>query len=113
MSVQAVIGMQNNNAAAGDAAAPPSGGTANGSAAAGRNPMGGSQPQTPAPAASDSAQAPEQAQRPPINGQTQGVIGISNVTLAPGSGAQGSVLTSEKNNVKLEEGTMLLLKVNP
>jgi hypothetical protein len=27
--------------------------------------------------------------------------------------AQGSVLSSEKNNVKVESGTMLLLKVNP
>ena len=49
---------------------------------------------------------------PPINAQTQGVIGLSNVTLAAGSNAaQGSVLTSEKSNVKLESGTMLLLKV--
>jgi hypothetical protein len=41
------------------------------------------------------------------------VIGISNLTLSPpANGAQGSVMTSEKNNVKLESGTMLLLKVN-
>ena len=26
--------------------------------------------------------------------------------------AQGSVVTSEKNNVKIEKGTVLLLKVN-
>ena len=52
--------------------------------------------------------------RPVINTQTQGVIGISNVTLSPApGGAQGSVMTSEKSNVKLESGTILLLKVNP
>ncbi len=35
------------------------------------------------------------------------------MTLSSGAGnaAQGSVVTSEKNNVKLESGTMMLLKV--
>jgi ribosomal protein S5 len=52
--------------------------------------------------------------RPPITGNTQGVVGISNLKLeAAPSAAQGSVLSSEKNNVKVESGTMLLLKVNP
>jgi hypothetical protein len=52
--------------------------------------------------------------RPPITGNTQGVVGISNLKLeAAPSTAQGSVLSSEKNNVKVESGTMLLLKVNP
>ena len=63
-------------------------------------------------AASD---APQQAgnARPQITGNTKGVIGISNLTLAAGENAtQGSVLSSEKNNVKVESGTMLLLKVN-
>ncbi len=50
---------------------------------------------------------------PPINGQTTGVIGISHLNLQSGAnGNQGSILTSDKNNVKLESGTMLLLKVN-
>lgn len=48
---------------------------------------------------------------PQINSQTQGVIGISNLQLSSANGAQGSVMTSDKNNVKLESGTMLLLKV--
>ena len=49
---------------------------------------------------------------PPINGNTQGVVGISNLKLEAGQNAtQGSVLSSEKNNVKVESGTMLLLKV--
>jgi hypothetical protein len=41
-------------------------------------------------------------------------VGISNLKLTSGSQpAQGSVLTSEKNNVKLESGTLMLLRVNP
>jgi hypothetical protein len=72
----------------------------------------------PPPSPSDTGGAPSDAGSaknapPPINGQTQGVIGIPNMTLAPGANAtQGSVVTSDKNNVKLESGTMLLLKVN-
>jgi hypothetical protein len=50
----------------------------------------------------------------PITGKTEGVVGISNLKLTSGSQpAQGSVLTSEKNNVKLESGTLMLLRVNP
>jgi hypothetical protein len=50
----------------------------------------------------------------PITGKTEGVVGISNLRLAPAAQpAQGSVLSSEKNNVKLESGTLMLLKVNP
>ena len=50
---------------------------------------------------------------PPITAQTKGVVGLSNLTLSEGAnGAQGSVVTSEKNNVKLENGTLMLLKVN-
>jgi hypothetical protein len=52
--------------------------------------------------------------RPPITGNTQGVIGISNLNLESASQnkQQGSVLTSEKNNVKIEKGTLLLLRVS-
>ena len=68
------------------------------------------------PAASAGTAAPDTGSEVPppvINTQTQGVIGISNVTLSPAAGgAQGSVMTSEKSNVKLESGTLLLLKVN-
>ena len=71
----------------------------------------GSQPPTAPPTGGEPQATP--SKRPPINAKTQGVVGISNLTLAPpSSGEQGSVLTSEKNNVKLESGTMLLLKVN-
>lgn len=114
MSIQAVVAPQNNND---DAGSVPSGTPSPGSPAgtttspmAGR-PGGAGQPQAqqPTPQADDSGNS---GRRPPINGQTQGVIGISHMTLSAGSSpAQGSVLTSDKNNVKLESGTMLLLKV--
>ena len=57
----------------------------------------------------------DSAQRPPITGNTQGVIGMPDLRLAPSSqnATQGSVVTSEKGNVKLESGTILLLRVNP
>jgi len=49
----------------------------------------------------------------PITGNTQGVVGISHLTLSQASsGTQGSVVSSEKGNVKLESGTLMLLKVN-
>jgi len=119
MSIQAVIGQQSSNANSGpdEAAGPTTTGAAGASPMASRSPMGSagqSQPQAmpPVPADNPGAQ-PQRSKRPPINAQTQGVIGIPNVTLsAASSGTQGSVLTSEKNNVKLESGTMLLLKVN-
>jgi hypothetical protein len=78
---------------------------------------GQTQPSTPAPNAVPTTGTDAQQQgsaRPPINGNTQGVVGFSNLKLEAGqNAAQGSVLSSEKNNVKVESGTMLLLKVNP
>jgi hypothetical protein len=50
----------------------------------------------------------------PITANTQGVVGMSNlklVTAAPDP-TQGSIVSSEKNNVKLESGTIMLLRVN-
>ena len=123
MSIQAIIGQQNNQAAEGgnDQSAPPApSGGAPSAAGGGRSPMAGGS--TPPPSATPSAEAgappSDNAQaanggRPPINAQTTGVIGLSNVNLSPNSNAtQGSVVTSEKNNVKLESGTVLLLRVN-
>ena len=40
------------------------------------------------------------------------MIGIPNLSLAAPNASQGSVMTSEKNNVKLDEGPLLLLRVN-
>jgi hypothetical protein len=78
------------------------GGTTSGSA---------SMPQAPSGTPSDT---PAQTQaRPPITGNTQGVVGIANLKLSAAPNAtEGSVVTSEKNNVKLDDGTLLLLRVN-
>ena len=52
--------------------------------------------------------------RPPITAQTEGVVGISDLKLVPAvaSADQSSTLSSQKNNVKLESGTLMLLRVN-
>ena len=122
MSIQAVIAPPTNNASAGggnDQAAPASGGgTATSSTGGGRNSSasgaGQSQPGNTAPNAGSAAgDTPQQGSpRPQITGNTQGVVGIDNLKLEAAQNAtQGSVLSSEKNNVKVESGTMLLLKV--
>jgi hypothetical protein len=70
-----------------------------------------------APSGGDEGQTSTQATnrtREPITGKTQGVVGIPDLKLAMAGGAtQGSILSSEKNNVKLDSGTLMLLKVNP
>lgn len=121
MSIQAVIAPPSNNANGGEsdqgASPPPVGGSAASPTSSGRN---GSAGQTQAGGTPPSALPSEgsgasqgNGARPPINGNTQGVVGISNLKLEPGqNAAQGSVLSSEKNNVKVESGTTLLLKVS-
>ena len=50
--------------------------------------------------------------RPTITGETQGVLGISNLKLSTSGDTQtGSVVSSEKGNVKLDGGTLMLLRV--
>jgi hypothetical protein len=79
--------------------------------------MGGNAPTAPstaqtsgsAPAGADTG---TQAQQP-ITGDTKGVVGIANLKLSTAPDpTQGSVVSSEKNNVKLDDGTFLLLRVN-
>src|ERR1700686_489538 len=121
MSVQAVIAPPSNNTNGGEsdqgASAPAVGGSAASPMSGGRN-GGTGQTQTggtpPSAAPSEGTGASQgNGAHPPINGNTQGVVGISNLKLEPGQSAvQGSVLSSEKNNVKVESGTTLLLKVN-
>jgi hypothetical protein len=67
----------------------------------------------PLPSGGSDAQ-PSGNARPPINASTQGVIGMPNLKLEANSenGNQGSVVSSEKDNVKLESGTLLLLRVS-
>jgi len=113
MSIQAVVGQENNP--------DPGGGDHSGESPTPeprtmQSPMSRPiqpPPTGPPPSADDGegAQTPRAA-RPPVNAQTQGVVGISNLSLQQAHGDQGSVMTSEKNNVKLESGTILLLKVN-
>jgi hypothetical protein len=123
MSIQAIIAPRNPNSdnansdsGAGQtpsaAGAPASGGgsarTGSPTGAApqqepGSSPSGGET--SPAPAANNSS--------PNITANTSGVIGFPDLTLsATAQGANGSVITSEKKNVKLESGTLMLLKVN-
>jgi len=74
-------------------------GTPNSPTAAGQWPTG-------TPSSSTSA-------NPPITASTQGVVGISNLKLsATANSPQGSVVSSEKSNVKLANGTLMLLRVN-
>lgn len=129
MSIQAVISPSylsggNNNAANSSGAedttpASSGGGGMPSGSSGGRVPgmSGGNQPQMPstgggeAPANSGSS-TPKN--RPQITGTTQGVLGIPNVKLsATENSDHASVLSSEKSNVKLETGTLMLLRVNP
>jgi hypothetical protein len=121
MSIQAIIGQQRNEPEQGgnDQGGPPapSGAPAGAGGGSARPMAGGSAPPANAPSseagAPPSEGEPSNGSRPPINGKTTGVIGLSNINLSPNSNAQqGSVVTSDKNNVKLESGTMLLLRVN-
>jgi hypothetical protein len=125
-SIQAVIVPQNqsadNAAPAGGSSSPaPSGGSMSSAPNSGRTGNAGSTPQasrTPA-TASDGGSAPAaNTARPQITASTQGVIGQADYKLSTpgdssqGSSSRGSVVTSEKSNVKLEGGTMLLLRVS-
>jgi hypothetical protein len=118
MSIQAIIGSQNNNPQGGEASG--NEGTERSTASMpspGRSGMSGaSASATPSSTTAETPSSePSQANHgssAPITAQTRGVIGISDLTLAPPDASKGSVFTSEKNNVKIESGTMLLLRVN-
>jgi hypothetical protein len=122
MSIQAIIAPPNPNQASANAQ-PSSGypGSETGgvppSSSGRQGSMGGGTPPTAsAPQTSGSAPsgAPAGAQaQPQITGNTQGVVGIENLKLSAAPDAtQGSVVSSEKGNVKLDDGTFLLLRVN-
>ncbi len=58
------------------------------------------------------AQGQQGAGAPTINANSHGVIGIPNLTLSPkASPTEGSVITSARGNVKLDGGTLLVLRV--
>jgi hypothetical protein len=122
MSIQAIVAPPTNNpdsdgghgqaaSAPGGAATAPMGGARNGSASASAQSQ--SQPPISMPTPNPEAKAGGNA-RPPITGNTQGVVGISNLQLETTAqhAAQGSLMSSEKNNVKLESGTFMLLRVD-
>lgn len=120
LSIQAVISPQifqnpnNGNNGAGEApsSSPSLGGQSPG--AAGRG-MGGGQsaPPNQAPSGSGPETSNNNSPHPAITGQTQGVVGFSHLKLeTPSNPTQASVISSEKNNVKLDHGTLMLLRVN-
>jgi hypothetical protein len=123
MSIQAIIapsffngGSSNSGSSAGEPpAAQSSAGGAPGNARSG---MGGAtSPQTPVPATGGDVSQSSQNKPPahePITGDTKGVLGMEHVKLSAAADTnRGSVVSSEKGNVKLESGTLLLLRVNP
>jgi len=117
MSIQAVIAPPSNPAGDGGGgyghSGPATGGATATSPMGSRNgPMEGPPP---APSPSARADGGNGAQRPPMTAGTQGVIGMPELKLASNeqNPAQGSVVSSEKSNVKLESGTLMLLRVNP
>jgi hypothetical protein len=121
MSIQAIIAPPNSNNAANSQTSssypPPgtSGSDTSGASSSGSRPgttEGNAQPPSGMPQTTNNGSTASQA-RAPITGNTQGVVGIANLNLAAApSATQGSLVTSEKNNVKLEDGVFLLLHVN-
>lgn len=121
-SIQAVIAPRSeapNSTEGGTGVGTPSSNVSGYPSGGGRSPsMGGGGTQAPANPASGTGTGNDQASttpnsRPPITSSTQGVIGISNYRLTtPPDAKQGSVVSSEKSNVKLESGTLMLLRVN-
>jgi hypothetical protein len=120
LSIQAVIAPPSLNpgnnygggGAGGQAGEIPTQGGMSSGPGAGRSP-GMGQAQESIPSANTPSAPAGNTTRPPITANTQGVIGISNLKLASGNNSgQGSVLSSEKSNVKLESGTLMLLRVS-
>jgi hypothetical protein len=132
MSIQAVIALPTTNSSdSGNGAPAQAGGATSGaspSSMAGRagSPSGAAPPQqsqsatptaTTGPVGGADTQPSDNA-HPAITGNTQGVVGIPNLKLEANAqnstpAQQGSVLSSDKNNVKLESGTLMLLRVDP
>jgi hypothetical protein len=124
MSIQAIIASPTSNAdnsnANGESAAPPAYGPTAGGMGPGNNSgrsagMGTPtpRPSTPVGESSTSSQT-ERTGHQPVTGNTQGVVGIANLKLSMATNPkEGSIVSSEKNNVKLQSGTLMLLRVNP
>ena len=111
MSIQAIIGPAPSSPSGGgyDPPGPATGGGTTTSPMAGRTPLSpGSQP-APLPTVGTDDQS-----RSPITGKTKGVIGLPDLKLEANAqnADQGSVVSSQKSNVKLESGTVMLLRVD-
>jgi hypothetical protein len=122
MSIQAIIAPPNRNPANANTQqssgypGPETGGVP-ASPSARQGSMGGGVPPT-ADTPKTSGRAPSEGPagsqtQPQITGNTQGVVGIENLKLSAAPDAtQGSVVSSEKGNVKLDDGTLMLLRVS-
>jgi hypothetical protein len=123
MSIQAIIVPPSPNAGNNESPSQPSsaqggGGMSpanNGGRSAG---MGAGMPAQAPSASAAGEELPTKAQtgtnvNQPITANTQGVVGNSTLHLSTAANAtDGSIVTSEKSNVKLESGTLMLLRVN-
>jgi hypothetical protein len=116
MSIQAIIAPLNNDSGASGGNGPSGPATGGGTATspmAGRAPLSGAAPPRSPSAGGTDAQAGGSS-RPLINSNTQGIIGMPELKLEANTqnAALGSVVSSEKSTVKLESGTLMLLRVN-
>ena len=122
MSIQAIIAPPNANSNAAGAQptagypAPGGATTSSGGRMGSAGTMGGTSPGASVPQTAGTlpsgTPSGTQAQQP-ITGNTKGVVGIANLSLSTAADTmQGSVVSSEKNNVKLDDGTFLLLRVD-
>jgi hypothetical protein len=120
MSIQAIIAppSSNNNNAGSESSGQPAYGGGGGTPGngAGRSTGSGMPSRAPSSSTTVPGEGATQAStdpRQPITGNTQGVVGISNLKLSTSANAtQGSIVSSEKGNVKLESGTFMLLRVS-
>jgi hypothetical protein len=126
MSIQAIIAPaalsvgSNSNAGADSSAQSPQtsapGGMSSGNGGGRSTGMGTGSPSSASPSTTGGEAPAAQTGTPPhepITANTQGVVGLSNLNLSTtGDTTKGSVVSSEKSNVKLESGTFMLLRVN-
>jgi len=126
MSIQAIIASPTSNPdnsnATGESAAPPAYGPSAGRTTPGNNsgrsagmgtPSSTPRPTTPGGEGSTTSDTGRDVDQP-VTGNTQGVVGISNLKLSMAENTkEGSIVSSEKSNVKLQGGTLMLLRVSP
>jgi hypothetical protein len=126
MSIQAIIaptvlGAGSNNSAGADSSAQSPqtsapGGMASANSAGRSTGTGTGSPSAASPSTTGGEAPATQAgttPHEPITANTQGVVGLSNLKLSTTrDSTMGSVVSSEKSNVKLESGTFMLLRVN-